>query len=81
MASVLFLNSKTDSLPTLHVEVTLYPWMIEEKQVKVSIKKEEKKIFPLPPTEIDVREHRRSEVPPPPIEDTKRGNQRQRRAG
>jgi protein TonB len=71
MASVLFLNSKTDSLPILHVEVTLYPRMIEEKQVQVSIKKEEKKIFPLPPPEIDVREHRRSESPPLPIEDTK----------
>jgi len=71
MASVLFLNSKTDSLPILHVEVTLYPRMIEEKQVQVSIKKEEKKIFPLPPPEIDVREHRRSEYPPLPIEDTK----------
>ena len=46
MASVLFLNSKTDSLPILHVEVTLYPRMIEEKQVQVSIKKEEKKSFP-----------------------------------
>ena len=71
MASVLFLNSKTDSLPTLHVEVTLYPWMTEEKQAKVSIKKEEKKIFPLPPPEIEVREHPLSEAPPLPIEDTK----------
>jgi len=69
MASILFLNSKTDSLPTLHVEVTLYPWMIEEKQAKVSIKKEEKEIFPLPPPEIEVREHPLSETPPPAIED------------
>ncbi len=71
MASILFLNSKTDSLPTLHVEVTLYPWMIEEKQAKVSIKKEEKEILPLPPPEIEVREHPLSETPPPPIEDKK----------
>jgi protein TonB len=71
-ASILFLNSKTDSLPTLHVEVTLYPWMIEEKQAKVSIKKEEKQILPLPPLEVEVREHPLSEAPPSPIED-KRG--------
>lgn len=71
MASFLFLNSKTDSLPTLHVEVTLYPWMIEEKQTKVSIKQEEKEIFPLPPPEIEVREHPFSESLPPPIEDKK----------
>jgi protein TonB len=71
MASVLFLNSKTESLPTLHVEVTLYPWVIEEKQAKVSIKKEEKEIFPLPPPEIEVREHPLSDPPPLPIEDKK----------
>jgi len=69
IASILFLNSKTDSLPTLHVEVTLYPWTIEEKQAKVSIKKEEKEIFPLPPPEVEVREHPLSEVPPSPTED------------
>ena len=68
MASILFLNSKTDSLPILHVEVTLYPWMIEEKQAKASIKKEEKEIFPLPPPEIEVREQGVSEAPPLPIE-------------
>ena len=71
VASILFLNSKTDSLPTLHVEVTLYPWMIEEKQAKVFIKKEEREIFPLPPPEIEVREHPLSETPPLPIEDKK----------
>jgi protein TonB len=71
MASILFLNFKTDSLPTLHVEVTLYPWMIEEKQVRASFKEEEKEIFPLPPREIEVREHPLSEAPPLPIEDTK----------
>jgi protein TonB len=71
MASILFLNFKTDSLPTLHVEVTLYPWMIEEKQAKVSIKKEEKEIFPLPPPEIEAREHPVSEAPPLPLEDKK----------
>jgi len=70
MASVLSLNSKTD-FPILHVEVTLYPQMIEEKQVQVPIKREEKKVFPLSPPEIDVREHRRSESLPLPIEDTK----------
>jgi len=71
MASILFLNSKTDSLPTLHVEVTLYPWMIEEKQAKVSIKEEEKEFFPLPPPEIEAREHPVSEAPPLPLEDKK----------
>jgi protein TonB len=72
MTSILFLHSKTDSLPTLHVEVTLYPWMAEEKEAKVSIKKEEKEIFRLPSPEVEVREHPLSEAPPPPIED-KRG--------
>jgi protein TonB len=72
MASMLLLNAKTDSLPTLHVEVTLYPWTVEEKQAKVSIKKEEKQIFPLPPPEVEVREHPLSEASPPPTED-KRG--------
>jgi protein TonB len=57
MASILFLNSKTDSLPTLYVEVTLYPWMTEEKQAKVSIKKEEKELSPPAPLKIEVREH------------------------
>jgi len=72
MASILLLNAKTDSFPTLHVEVTLYPWTVEEKQAKVSIKKEEKEIFPLPPPEVEVREHPLSEASPPPTED-KRG--------
>src|SRR4030043_2046371 len=71
MASILFLNFKTDSLPTLHVEVTLYPWMIEEKQVRASFKEEKKQVFPLPPREIEVREHPLSEAPPLPIEDKK----------
>ena len=72
MAPVLLLNSKSDSLPTLQVEVTLYPRMIEEKQGKASIKKEEKEILPLPPPEVEAREHSLSEVSPSPIED-KRG--------
>jgi len=72
MAPVLLLNSKSDSLPTLQVEVTLYPRMIEEKQGKVSIKKEEKEILPLPSPEVEARKHSLSEVPPPLIED-KRG--------
>ena len=70
MASVFSLYSKTD-FPILHVEVTLYPRMIEEKQVQVPIKREEKKVFPLSPPEIDVREHLRSESLPLPIKDTK----------
>jgi protein TonB len=45
--------------------------MIEEKQAKVFIKKEEREIFPLPPPEIEVREHPLSETPPLPIEDKK----------
>jgi protein TonB len=71
MASILSSNFKTDSLPILHVEVTLYPWMTEEKQVKGSIKKGEKEIFPLPPPEVEVREHPLSETPPLPLEDKK----------
>ena len=71
MASILFSNFKTDSPPTLHVEVTLYPWRIEEKQVKAFIKKEEMEILPLPPPEIEVRNHPVSEAPPLPIEDKK----------
>ena len=71
MASILFLNSETVSLPTLQVEVTLYPWTIEEIQAKVSIKKEEKEIFPLPPSKVEVREHLLSEASPSPIEDKK----------
>ena len=71
MASILFLNFKTDSLPTLHVEVTLYPWMNEEKQAKASIKEEEKEIFLPPPPEIETREHPVSEAPPLPLEDKK----------
>jgi len=71
MASILSSNVKTDSLPTLHVEVTLYPWTIEERQAKVSVKKEEKEMFLLPPPRIEVREHAASEAPPLPIEDKK----------
>jgi len=71
LVSILFPNFKTDSPTTLHVEVTLYPWMIEEKQAKAFIKKEEKKMFPLPPPKIEVREHAVSEAPPLPIEDKK----------
>jgi len=71
MASILFSNFKTDSPPTLHVEVTLYPWRIEEKQAKAFIKKEEREILPLPPPEIEVRNHPVSEAPPLPIEDKK----------
>jgi protein TonB len=57
MASILSLNSKTDSLPILHVEVTLYPRMTEEKKAKVSIKKEEKKVLPSLSSGIEVSEH------------------------
>ena len=71
VSSILLLSSRTDSLPTLHVEVTLYPWRIEEKQAKGPVKKEEKEIFPLPSPEIEVREHPLSEAPPLPIEATK----------
>lgn len=47
MASILFSDFKTDSLRTLHMEVTLYPWTIEEKKANVSIKKEKKETPPL----------------------------------
>jgi protein TonB len=69
MASILFSNFETYSLPTLHVEVTLYPWMIEEKQVKASAKEEQKKMFPPPPPKIEVRGHSGGEAPALPIED------------
>jgi protein TonB len=64
MASMLFSNFRTDSLPTLHVEVTLYPWMIEEKQPRAFIKKEEKEMVPFLPPRIEVREPPVSEAPP-----------------
>ena len=70
-ASILFLNSRIDSLPTLHVEVTLYPWKIEEKQAKSPIKKEERESFSFPSPEVGVKEHALSETLPPPIEDKK----------
>jgi protein TonB len=57
LVSILFPNFKTDSPTTLHVEVTLYPWMIEEKQAKAFIKKEEKKMLPSPSSGIEVSEH------------------------
>ena len=66
IASILFSNVKTESPPALHVEVTLYPWRIEEKQMKVSIKKEEKEILPLPSPAIEVKEHI-SHLKPPAI--------------
>lgn len=71
MASILFSDLKTNSLPILHVEVTLYPWTIEEKQAKASIKKEEKKRFLFSPSKIEVREHPVSEATPLPVEDKK----------
>jgi protein TonB len=74
VASILFLSSRTDSLPTLHVEVTLYPWRIEEKQVRVSIKKEEE-MFPFPPAKDEVREHPTTQAPSsslPEIEERKK---------
>ena len=57
MASILFSNFKTVSPPTLHVEVTLYPWMTEEKKAKASIKKEEKKMLPSPSSGVEVSKH------------------------
>jgi protein TonB len=71
MASMLSSNLKTDSLPALHVEVTLYPWMTQEKEAKQFIKKEKKEKSPLPPPDIEVREHPVREapsLPPPTIE-------------
>jgi periplasmic protein TonB len=56
MASILFSDFKMDSLPTLHMEVTLYPWMSEEKKVEISIKKEEK-ILPSPSSGMEMREY------------------------
>jgi protein TonB len=68
MASILSSNFKTDSPPTLHVEVTLYPWTIEEEEAKHFIKKETKDKSPLPPPEIEAREKPAIEAPslPPP---------------
>jgi len=54
MASILFSDFKTESLPSLHVEVTLYPWTIEEKKANVSIRKEKKETLPLPSPTIEV---------------------------
>jgi protein TonB len=67
MASVFLLNSRTDSLPTLHVEVTLYPWMTQEKEAKHFIKKEPRDKSPLPPPEIEAREETASEAPSLPL--------------
>jgi protein TonB len=66
MTSLFFLSSETNSLPTLRVEVTLYPWTIEEKQAKISVKKEKKEIFFPPSPEVGVKEHPLSEAPSPP---------------
>ena len=51
------------------MEVTLYPWMAEEKEAKLFIKKEKKEKSPLPPPEIEVRQKPVSEAPSLPIED------------
>jgi len=40
LASILFSDLKMDSPPKFHVEVSLYPWISEEKPVKAPIKKE-----------------------------------------
>ncbi len=73
LASILFSDLKMETLPTLHVEVSLYPWISEEKPAKAPIKKEEKEMFPLAPPKIEVREHPVSEASPLPIEDKKGG--------
>jgi protein TonB len=70
MASILFSNFKTDSPPTLHVEVTLYPWMTEEKETRHPIKKEKKEKFPLSPPDVEVREHPVREAPSLPSPET-----------
>jgi len=70
MASILFPSFKTDSLTALQVEVTLYPWRIEEKRVHVSIKKDEKEVRPLSPPETEVKQHPVSEAPSLPPEET-----------
>jgi protein TonB len=56
MTSILFSDFKKESLPTLHVEVILYPWRTEEKKANVSIKKEEKQTPPLPSPTTEVAE-------------------------
>jgi protein TonB len=70
-ASILSPNFKADSLPTLHVEVTLYPQLIEEKEAKHFIRKEPEDKSPLPSPEIEAREKPANEapaLPPPEIE-------------
>lgn len=57
MSSILFSDFKMDSPRTLHLEVTLYPWMSGEKKLEVSIKKEEKKILLSPSSGMEMREY------------------------
>jgi len=71
MAPMLVSNFKTNPLPPLHLEVTLYPWGLEEKQARTFIKKEEKEMAPLLPPRIEVREPPVSEAPPRANEDKK----------
>jgi protein TonB len=56
VATLLFSNFKMDPLPTVHVEVFLYPWVSEEKPTKAPIKKEEKEILPPSSPKVEVRE-------------------------
>ncbi len=63
MASLLFSNFRMDPLPTLHVEVFLYPWLSEEKPTKTPIKREEKEILPPPAPKVEVRESSAKELP------------------
>jgi protein TonB len=67
MASAFLLNSGTDSLPTLPVEVTLYPQLTEEKEATYFIKKENKDKSPLPSPEIEATEKTASEAPSLPL--------------
>jgi len=71
MASLLFSNFKMDPLPTLHVEVFLYPWLSEEKPTKAPIKKEEKEILPPPSPKVEVKETSVKELPvnEPPVKE------------
>ncbi len=71
MASLLFSNFKMDPLPTLHVEVFLYPWLSEEKPTKAPIKKEEKEILPTPSPKVEVKETSVKELPvnEPPVKE------------
>jgi protein TonB len=47
LASILFSHLTMDPPPRVHVEVSLYPWISDEKPVKASIKKERSSPTPL----------------------------------